>query len=141
MFDLPLLYGVATAFCIVRGFWGIPLLFRRYRLVKDRVNRAAFVAGATASTLQWVIPGMLVLSGFHSARWLLVMALLLGAWLDARRSAFSVAEGRKAAQLASSFEYVQGRARPNGADFFLALLLVSYRTVVPAAILAFDAPK
>lgn len=141
MFELPLLYLVAVAYCVVLGLWRIPRHVRRYRGLSIDAVPWAFAAGATAATLSWIVPGALTLAGIHSARWILVAALVLDAWLDTRRSSVDFAEGRKAAQLAASFEYVQGRARPTAIDYALALLFVSYRTIVPAAILIFDAPE
>ncbi|HEX8359131.1 MAG TPA: hypothetical protein VF613_03370 [Longimicrobium sp.] len=61
------------------------------------------------------------------------LALLLAASLPAhvQRFARGFADGRKSAALASSIEYVQGRAVPTQADYAAGMLYTSFARGLP----------
>ena len=124
---------LAAAYCVLRGFRAA---LRLRRLAATHARPRAFTVGGTAFVILYVGGGLAVLAGVPGVRWLLATDLLRVAWREIQQNARAAAEGRKAAELASAWEYVRGRAAPSLADYVIATIVASPTNILPAILLA-----
>jgi hypothetical protein len=144
------LYASAAAFCVARGLW-VAFRFTRYLRAnpgaeapgppevdpqRARRKRHGFLFGAGLNIFVYVAGGVGVLAGLTSLRWILAAELVRVALRDIRSTAAAAAEGRKAVELAASWDYVRGRAHPRLGDYMIAIVVVAPITLLPALILA-----
>ena len=142
MSDLPLpalLFTLAAGYCVARGLWALRNL-KSVLATHAASDRPGFLFGAYAYAAVYLGGGVAALLGVPGVRWVLAAALLWSGWQQTRVNAAYAAEGRKSAELAASWEYVRGRAKPAALDYLLAALVVSIGTVLPAAILMLAEP-
>jgi hypothetical protein len=133
---MQLLSAMAAAYCIARGTWlairvsrgGLPSATPGFRL------------GAIIALVIYCAGGLTALLGVPIVRFVLAAQLIWHGFSGTVTHAQSMAEGRKASELASSWEYVRGRVRPSVRDYLGAVLLSIPTHFFPACVLLAAAP-
>ena len=134
-----LLYYSAASYCPGRGMWDARRLPEVFRAGTDPRSKG-FGVGSLGRVVVYVVAAAGVIAGLHWMRWLLILNLAWLAWRLSRECATGVAEGRKAASLASSIESVRGQAKPAAMDYALGVVVMSPFALLPLLALIVMAP-